>query len=447
MTTQFYLKTSETQINGPFTGIELREAALANLILPSHEVAVSSEGPWTIASSSGLFSESNEPLPHPPGTPVPEFQLKGVHEAFEGPFKLRELIDLAVRKMLSSNALIQPLGRPDWVPANQLRILDVCMRGELAPELSGGVAPLKTPLPDPSVVQMDGAPPIESLIQEMNPDGDIDAIVDDHRAKVRKNIRKNIAKKSESQLKIVYTAAIVAAVLLVIGGLAWWISLPPAAKTVQSKAVGNWVLIPNQNGGTAFGVSFKDDGTCVVVNANGRCWYGNYQWSNDAAAEAENPMLGPLEGRVNEVASDHQGDVVNEDDGYVRFVGATPFNAPMLVDKRIRECFIRRDGDYLWLGYLAGISEDAGVKSVEAGWVQLWPRNRMTISGSINQGMRGNDLLSRYGVPDEARTLRTSEITANREKDTDDPRAMFRYGTVQLVVFADGSVRPYIDTP
>ena len=103
--TRFYLKTSEETVAGPFTGIELREAALAHLVLPETGVAVTADGPWTRAADVGLFSDKNVPLPHPPGTAVPEFRLMCVNEAFEGPYKLRELIDFAVRQDVAQRCL------------------------------------------------------------------------------------------------------------------------------------------------------------------------------------------------------------------------------------------------------------------------------------------------------------------------------------------------------
>ena len=109
------------------------EATLARIVLPETGIGASRSGPWTRAADAGLFSDKHVPLPHPPGTQVPQFRLTGVSEAFQGPFKLRELIGFASRRMLPTDALIQADGHTDWTPVTRIGILNACFNGELIP--------------------------------------------------------------------------------------------------------------------------------------------------------------------------------------------------------------------------------------------------------------------------------------------------------------------------
>ncbi|MCG8652869.1 MAG: hypothetical protein MI861_23720, partial [Pirellulales bacterium] len=128
--TDFYLKIDD-RVLGPFSGVEVREAALAGVVSPRMGISNSPQGPWTLASLTGLFSESNIPLPHPEGTHVPQFRLTGVSEALQGPFKLRELIGFAVRRMLPPDALLQSDSHSHWVPVTRINVLSACLQGDL----------------------------------------------------------------------------------------------------------------------------------------------------------------------------------------------------------------------------------------------------------------------------------------------------------------------------
>ena len=72
---QFYLKSGDEMVAGPFTGIEVREAALANLVFPDTGVAATADGPWTPAADVGLLSDEIEPQSHLGQTEVPKLSL------------------------------------------------------------------------------------------------------------------------------------------------------------------------------------------------------------------------------------------------------------------------------------------------------------------------------------------------------------------------------------
>jgi hypothetical protein len=220
---------------------------------------MTADGPWTRAADVGLFSNQNVPLSHPLGTAVPEFRLKGVNEVFEGPFKLHELIDFAVRQLLPSNALIQPVGRPDWVPVNQFGILGDCLRGELSQNQTFVKhAPVpKTAEPllwDPTVTSHDGPPPVISNVDAADltadPNEDIDSILSDLREQMRKCSQERTVNKSKPKpkfrpnFKIAY-----------IGGGQLWIGyLTNVDRTDASQSRGaGWVQLWPRDRATSLG--------------------------------------------------------------------------------------------------------------------------------------------------------------------------------------------------
>lgn len=62
---QFFYQIDSTII-GPVTGIELRDAALTGIVIPTTSVASNPDGEWVAANRiQGLFDEKGRPLPHP----------------------------------------------------------------------------------------------------------------------------------------------------------------------------------------------------------------------------------------------------------------------------------------------------------------------------------------------------------------------------------------------
>ena len=128
--TEFFVLT-DRYIVGPLTGVELREAALAGILRHDGIVGGSREGPWYSAADIGLFSEKKAALPHPPDIHVPQYQVRGMPGAFQGPFKLRELIGFAARGMLPADALLQGDDSDEWIEVRRYRVLAAVLAGEL----------------------------------------------------------------------------------------------------------------------------------------------------------------------------------------------------------------------------------------------------------------------------------------------------------------------------
>jgi hypothetical protein len=126
----FYIRTVQGSI-GPFTGIELREAAFAGVVCPTSEIGPGPKGPWTRASSTGLFNELGGALPHPDGTVVARYHIRGLRQFSRGPLRLRDLIVLSVRRQIHDDAQLQSDLSGNWIPIQRIHILRACLLGEL----------------------------------------------------------------------------------------------------------------------------------------------------------------------------------------------------------------------------------------------------------------------------------------------------------------------------
>ena len=122
---------TEDSVAGPFTGVELREAAMAGILRYEAIVGGGAHGPWFRAADVGLFSEKRTALPHPPGVEVASYQVRGLKGGEEGDYKLRELIGFAARGLLPADAQLRPANSSKWFPITRIKILQSTLAGEL----------------------------------------------------------------------------------------------------------------------------------------------------------------------------------------------------------------------------------------------------------------------------------------------------------------------------
>jgi hypothetical protein len=106
----FFIRT-DAVASGPFTGVELREAAMAGILSPDSMIAGAPEGPWILASNAGLFSEKRVALPHPPNVAVPQYQVRGMPGAFQG---RRRIAKRRNGSLGSCGANQDSVGLPAW---------------------------------------------------------------------------------------------------------------------------------------------------------------------------------------------------------------------------------------------------------------------------------------------------------------------------------------------
>ena len=430
--TAFFIKT-EQAASGPFTGIELREAALAGIIGTQSIVGGSPTGPWIRASEIGLFSEKGIALPHPPGTPIPNYQVRGMVGAAAGPFKLRELIGFAARGMLPSDARLQSNLSPEWFLVDRIRILDACLEGELV--LLGaegkllrrtqraGASAAHAEVVEPSTHVEEGIAPsslaksvdlddmstyVQPIIAEDEIEEDSDVVpvscdrsgsefeFDEEETNETRRRRwlpslglrlpgVSIARASVAFLarpRIAFGLSCCLLVMLGVGS-AYSTYRPPGMP--RGEIIGQWMFqsVSNpanhsqseSNQTESFGVAFHEDGSCVLFNTQSSSWTGDFRWTDRTDDESGLTSLHTFEAKINEIAPDHQQENVQLSDGHLRFVGMA-YQTPRLAGREVEDCFVRRQGDRLSVGYLASVNWLGDRKQLKGGWVVVTPISR-----------------------------------------------------------------------
>ena len=181
---EFYIQAGE-QVVGPLRELELREAALAKIIAVDAPISESAQGPWQSATEAGFFNEKGVAVAHRAGTTTPVCRIAGMPDAFQSPFKLRELIGFAARGMLPPNAPLQfvdadskPTPTPPGVTVendrsqdetltvSSLRILNEASAGRLVLVQPGGRLLLRSsaksqPVPDNAQSPIELAPKVD----------------------------------------------------------------------------------------------------------------------------------------------------------------------------------------------------------------------------------------------------------------------------------------------
>lgn len=401
--TAFFVQTDRC-ISGPFTGVELREAALAGIIGPDAVIAGSKNGPWCPVTEVGLFSEKRAPLPHPPGTHVANYQVRGMSSTFQGPFKLRELIGFAARGMLPADALLRSDCSDTWVRARRYAVIAACLNGELvltdgegkivrrssvlskqpkAPEQVAGVkAPIdvakpvdagqvaKVPPPPPPQIDNSDKPRKSNRKQQTVQETDSDR--EPSRLSQTWDRITHPVRESLSSIAGILTRPRVAiqltCFLLVFAGVASAFSYLKQMSMQQKDAIGDWVCMSTDYGELSFGISLNEDGTCVFFNLNGDSWSGDYEWAERSRNDEGFAQEEPISTVVDQVGPRHQPGPIMPTDGYIRLSGFVK-DPPMIDGHPVRDLFLRRDGDELRIGYLTSVHWSSSAKTMEAGWM------------------------------------------------------------------------------
>lgn len=484
--TDFYIKT-ERAVCGPFTGIELREAALARIVLPATQVGGSENGPWMRAGDIGLFSQKQTPLPHPAGTHVPEFRLTGVNDSFDGPFKLRELIGFAVRGMLPEDALVQVInGQPPpstettsdqnpWITVTRINVLAACLEGRLAAANTAPhpqrvdpshpvhsrwrgerrtEAPVESQIAQVAVVQSspvsespnatnapasraaDIADEFAGPIEELEEDPSLE----DYSEQLRTDLRRGKPKKS---IRICADVLVGGLFVLAIVGVTYWVW--PTGMDRQ-EVIGDWIEVAADGSDPTFGISFRADGSCVILDAGGgQCWTGDYRWIDHQKQKTGFKTLGDVSTSVANVEPEHRSGVATADDGYIHLTGSLFPAPPKLGDKELRDCFVRRSGRHLEIGYISSINWIRGSRQISVGWIKLAPSRSETLPSSPNW-QSSIEALVAVGVPDEARPMNLFEAPIQWNMDMVRRHHLIRYGEHTFLMSRDGEMKPYKPT-
>jgi hypothetical protein len=477
--TEFFLKTDATVV-GPLSGIELREAALAGLLFPDSLIAGSRSGPWQLAADVGLFSDQRMPLPHPPGTVVPQFSVRGMSTGHTGPFKLREFIGFAARGLLPPDALLQGNPNEPWFEAGRLRIIAACLSGDLVLLDNTGrvikrtairtsstidqatthapidlvkpttAASLARPVPAPTVEP----PPVEP--QSTWTDRTVIASSLEKTGPRFKRLRwfsfldswdKASAREWLADHFPVQRVATVVGAALVLGLTAGLFLVWQNRPMDRAEIVGHWIDVGSDMGEPRLVVKFTDNGQCTIVNYYGDCWSGDFEW-----AERSDTLTGfshdqDLTLTLDQAETRHAVDVVSALDGHIRLKGLGR-DQPLLDEHPVRDLFVRRMDDSLRLGYLVSVHYGAQAKIMQAAWVTLKPLKTPTVtpinlsqfSAPADPPTRLSELVAAHGTPDEARRIYRFEITGDADSSPLVGAQVLRYGKTKFAVTSDGKL-------
>lgn len=398
--TVFFVRTDRS-VAGPFTGVELREATLAGIIGPSAVIGGTPDGPWYRATEIGLFSEKKTPLPHPPDTCVPKYQVRGMPGAFQGPFKLRELIGFAARGMLPADALLQSDQSDEWIAARRFHVLSACLNGDLvlidgsgkivlrsrattpdaepAPALTAR-APIEVAKPVnlrdataiASSLPKDESEPAENLSAQAPPVS-AESEAPDNPSRISlwwANLR--LRQRIDVDLRFLLRPRIavpLVCMLLVFAGVASAYSLWKQISLQRGQVIGDWIAVSTSGdaGDSSFAISLQQDGRCLLFNTKGASWTGDFVWEERYDNQAGFEAIAPFSSVFDEVGPGHELAAVLPTDGYIRLRGFVK-EPPMIDGHPVRDLFLRRDGDSLRVGYLAAVHWTQDSKTMEAGW-------------------------------------------------------------------------------
>lgn len=486
--TAFFVRT-DVGAAGPFTGVEIREAALAGLLTPETVLSNSPTGPWTAAYQAGLFSEKRVPLPHPEGVVVPVFHVKGLPPSFSGPFKLRELIGFAARGLLPAGVLLRADSQTTWLAVDRIRILEATLRGDLALiDHQGNVIrragrsstvgqgerihqaeAIRQPLFARAPIELarSAVHDVGSQQEALQGDAPNHCAVAESESKAAVAVAATVARPATADAKPIATVGRsfhvelsptvlkrlfqVAAIVVVFAILGYAYSSRRAPAMEVQRAVGEWFVGDASGDGdgngsvSRCGVALRPEGTCVVFNAESPCWSGRYQWlertDDDRGLRGIEAII-----EVETASRHHQVSPVLPTDGYLRFVGEGDV-LPIIDGHLISDAFVRRDGERLSLGYLVSIEIGAESKQLNAAWIPMnklvhqSPSEEMT-SMTTERMPDALNLLTAYGVPDEARPLHPYEIPVDKMADRYEDAQLIRYGPSRFALSSSQAWQP-----
>ena len=522
----FYLLTDHA-VAGPFSGLELREAALAGILRHDGIVGASAQGPWYKASDIGLYSEKKTPLPHPPDTSVPQYHVRGMPGAFQGPFKLRELIGFAARGMLPPDALIQVDETDTWEEVRRFRMLSAVLKGALVlVDDRGKLLVRNISAADPEKhLQVEGTHAPIDLVQaaDMHEATSRERTASDDEAPDEQWTAPSIAfgpgetsAPAPSKVASLWSAcrqrmprpqrwipprlAIqIVCLLLVFAGVASAFTYWKQLGLQRDAVIGDWIAYDplGEQDSPVCGISLKPDGQCVIFNATGDSWTGDFVWESWRRDSSEFHPASPVSTVVSQPSPTHRVGTIESTDGFVRLQGFVK-DPPQIDQHPVRDLFLRRDSDRLFVGYLTAVHWTSEETRMEAGWMQMnrWmaPRpdpvaelRRLEVelpvpvgefggekpphlSAAIDAAQRGVSggesedvilhesmayslkvdaayLLQHYGVPDEARRIYRFEIPNLRNGPSFDGAQVVRYGRLKFFLSSDGRLRyvAYVD--
>ncbi|MFK8114075.1 MAG: hypothetical protein AB8B91_17870 [Rubripirellula sp.] len=423
---EFFVRTDQS-VAGPFSGVELREATLAGIIRYEAVIGGTKQGPWYKACDIGLFSEKKTPLPHPPGTTIPIYAVRGMPGPFHGPFKLRELIGFAARGLLPPDALLQAAESAEWIPAKRFRMLAACLSGQLVLIDAAGNVVVRSNVDafrqkesgagrsasDEADARDDSAER-HRVLEEARAPIEIAKAVDETDLESTKErwrdtptesqerpkshasqrvVSEQELAKSPSRLSVAFAAldlrdrlnragesvfqrrfaVPVACVLLAVLGVGSAFSYWKQIEMPRAQVIGKWIdASVEPDGEPRFGIEFTPEGQCIVFNSQGRSWSGDFDWGRGAIDQVGFANMEAGSSVIDQLDPAHHAGTVDATDGYISLKGFVK-NPPMIDGHEVRDFFVRRKGADLAIGYPTSVQWSATSKTLEAGWISAKP--------------------------------------------------------------------------
>ncbi|MCM2374797.1 hypothetical protein [Aporhodopirellula aestuarii] len=176
---------------------------------------------------------------------------------------------------------------------------------------------------------------------------------------------------------------IAAAILLVLGcviGLPVGYTAYKRMPLPRQQIVGNWVGVVNEarSGKPTFGIAFRENGSCVLMNATGQSWSGDFTWTKRADDRKGFRPTEEVVIRYDSAESYHAEGIVEPSDGHLKLGGFVK-SSPLLDGHPVRDLYVRRDGDRLRVGYPVSAQWVDGERKLFAAWAEATAAPTLTL--------------------------------------------------------------------
>ncbi len=286
-------------------------------------------------------------------------------------------------------------------------------------------------------------------------------------------------------------AMVLLAIALVVGlpvGYSAYKNMPLPKQNI----VGNWVEARDDVSEAtvpSFGVSFAEGGRIVLMNRVGPSWSGDFVWMDRHDQQSGFRPTDEVAVRFDAAEPQHVEEPVRASDGYLTLSGFVK-DQPLLDGHPVRDMFVRREGDWISLGYPISAKWINGERQLLAAWVRAkWTPtstvsladtlhdvpeelpdtgvlddNTIPICRAVEAAMTGREfeyqgrktfrngcytfskqidsgfLLKHFGVADEAYVLPEFQKPLSYNGPSMDDVVLLRYGKIGLTVNPEGRV-------
>ena len=247
-----------------------------------------------------------------------------------GPFKLRELIGFAVRGMVPTDAMIKSDVSKDWIPIERIRMLRACFSGDMVLLGEGGkthpdnrvpVRPKSIDITRSTAAKLDESESDSDLLIV----GDEGLVIEEDAAEESETDAPNRRREQKPSprsrrvsgpsvriplpgLPRFLTPRLlvnVLGLLVVVAGIgaaySYWRNMSMSSDAI----VGDWIGGGNA-GAPNFGITFGENGRCVIFDSEGESWSGDYAWATRNDDSAGFQEIDPISADVDKLDAGYQ---------------------------------------------------------------------------------------------------------------------------------------------